>query len=213
MLWRTPSPDGIAAAPAAAAFDAGQGGPMAEAYGWLPPAARAVMKDIRAEAPVRPEMIWNLLIRLSGIALFVLLVVAYSTGEEFPHTHVMIGYAIAALVAAGIFWAIVTPHEARFPPTVYSPRGIKTLLRNADRISRTLVSVFSILVALPLCALMLMLLTHTLWGTTWIDEMHEVVAYFAVGLVAFYVVMVAVASSGHLEDRLRKLLGGGKDRY
>ena len=61
------------------------------------------MKDIRAEMPMRPDMIWDLLIRLSGVALFVLLVVAYSTGEEFPHTHVMIGYAIATLLVVGIF--------------------------------------------------------------------------------------------------------------
>ena len=102
------------------------------------------MKDIRAETPIRPEMIWDPLIRLSGIALFVLLVIAYSTGEEYPHTHVMIGYAIAALVAVGIFWAIIRPHHAQFPPTVYSPRGIKTLFQNADRIPKTLISVFLI---------------------------------------------------------------------
>ena len=156
------------------------------------------MKDIRAEMPVRPDMIWDLLIRLSGVGLIVLLVVAYSTGEEFPHTHVMIGYAIAALVVAGIFWAIVRPHHDRYPPIVYSPRGIKAQFQNADRVPKALASMFLILAALPSSALILMLITHTLWGTTWIDEMHEVVAYFAVGLVAFYVVMVGIASSGYL---------------
>ncbi len=29
------------------------------------------MKDYRAELPVRSDMIWDLLIRLSGVALFV----------------------------------------------------------------------------------------------------------------------------------------------
>ena len=90
------------------------------------------MKDIRAEMPMRPDMIWDLLIRLSGVALFVLLVVAYSTGEEFSHTHVMIGYAIATLLVVGIFWAIIRPHHERFPPIVYSPRGIKAQFQNAD---------------------------------------------------------------------------------
>jgi cytochrome b len=171
------------------------------------------MKDIRAEMPVRPDMIWDLLIRLSGVALFVLLVVAYSTGEEFPHTHVMIGYAIATLLVVGIFWAIIRPHHDRFPPIVYSPRGIKAQFQNADTVLKTLATVFLILAALPLCALILMLLTHTLWGTTWIDEMHEVVAYFAVGLVVFYIAMVGIASSGHVEDRVRKMLKGNKHPY
>jgi cytochrome b len=171
------------------------------------------MKDIRAEMPMRPDMIWDLLIRLSGIALFVLLVVAYSTGEEFPHTHVMIGYAIAILVAAAIFWAIVRPHHDRFPPITYSPHGIKAIFQDADAVPKTLASVFLILAALPSCALTLMLVTHTLWGTTWIDEMHEVVAYFAVGLVAFYIAMVAIASSGYVEDRVRKMFKGNKHPY
>ncbi len=171
------------------------------------------MRDTRADMPARPEMIWDLLIRLSGIALLILLVVAYSTGEEFPHTHVMIGYAIAILVAAGIFWAIVRPRHVRFPSTVYSPGGIKALFQNADRVPRTLASVFLILAALPLCALILMLLTHTLWGTTWIDEMHEVVAYFAVGLVVCYIAMVGIASSGYVEDLLRKMFKGNKHPY
>ena len=83
----------------------------------------------------------------------------------------------------------------------------------ADRVPKTLASVFLLLAALPLCALMLMLLTHTLWGTTWIDEMHEVVAYFAVGLVAFYVAMVTIVGSGHIEGRLRKMFGGNKGPY
>ena len=92
------------------------------------------MKDIRANLPKRPDMMWDLLIRLSGIALFVILIVAYSTGEEFPHTHVMIGYAIATLLAVGIFWAIVRPHHDRFPSIVYSPSGIKAQLQNADKV-------------------------------------------------------------------------------
>jgi len=171
------------------------------------------MNDIKAEMPVRPDMIWDLLIRLSGIALFILLVVAYSTGEEYPHTHDMIGYAIAVLFVVGIFWEIVRPHHDRFPPIVYSPRGIRAQFQNADAVPKALVSVFLILVVLPFCSLILMLLTHTLWGTTWIDEMHEVVAYFAVGLVIFYIAMVGIASSAYVEDRVRKMLRGNKHPY
>ena len=148
------------------------------------------MKDIRAEMPVRPDMVWDLLIRLSGIVLFVLLIIAYSTGEEFPHTHVMIGYSIAALVAVGVFWAVIRPHHAQFPPNIYSPRGVKALFSKCRPGSQDArIDVLDPCSA-ALSALILMLLTHTLWGTTWIDEMHEVAAYFALGLVAFYVAMV-----------------------
>jgi hypothetical protein len=47
-------------------------------------------------------------------------------------------------------------------------------------------------------------LTHTLWRPAAVDEMHEVVAYFALGLVAFYVVIVLIASAEHLERALSR---------
>ena len=171
------------------------------------------MRDVRAEMPARPDITWDLLIWLSGFSLIVLLVIAYSTGEEYPHTHVVIGYAIVIVVAAGILWGIVRPHHTRFPPNVYSPRGIKTVFQNADRVPKALASMFLIMAALPLCAFLLMWFTHTLWGTTRIDEMHEVVAYFTVGLVVFHVAIVGVASSGPIEDRLRRLFGGSKGQH
>ena len=171
------------------------------------------MKDIRVEMPVRTDITWDLLIWLSGLILFVLLVIAYSTGEEYPHTHVVIGYAIFAVVGAGIVWGIVRPHHIRYPPIVYGPRELKTLFHDAGRIPKALAFAFLVMAALPLCAIFLMWLTHMLWGTTRIDEMHEVVAYFTVGLVAFYVAIVGIASSGHIEERLRKLFGGNKRQH
>ena len=170
------------------------------------------MRDIRANMPARPDITWDLLIWVSGFALMVLLVIAYSTGEEYPHTHVVIGYAIVIVLAAGILWGIVRPHYNQYPRVVYSARGIKSVFQNADRVPKALASAFLIMAALPICAFLLMWLTHTLWGTTRIDEMHEVVAYFTVGLVAFYVAIVGIASSGPIEDRLRKLFGGNEDQ-
>lgn len=163
------------------------------------------MSENRTETPIHPDMIWDLLIRLTGVALLLLLIVAYFTGEEIQHTHTIIGYAVAGLLAVGVFWALVRPRQTRFPSTEYSLRGIKRQIENADKLPRTLASAFLILAALPLGALILMLLTHTLWGTTRIDEMHEVVAYFVVGLVACYIAMVVLASTGHIDGRLRKL--------
>ena len=161
------------------------------------------MENTKKDVTVGSDAIWDLLIQLSGLALFLLLVVAYFTGEEFPHTHAMIGYAIASLLAVSVFWAIVRPRRASFPPAVYTPRGIKAQFQNATGLPRTLAPLFLIMAALPLCALLLMVLTHTLWGATWIDEMHEVVAYFAVGLVVVYIVMVGLASSGFIENRAK----------
>ena len=134
-----------------------------------------------------------------------LLIIAYATGEEYPHTHRMIGYGIAVLLAVSIFWMAVRPHDGRLPPISYTPRLITAQLRHADGLPKTLVSLFLILAALPLCALIMTFATHTIWGATWIDEMHEVVAYFVVGLVALYVAIVGIASIQYVDERLRRI--------
>jgi hypothetical protein len=52
-----------------------------------------------------------------------------------------------------------------------------------------------------------MLMTHTIWGTSWVDEMHEVIAYFAVGLVVPYCVLVGARSVQLIGLRWRRSFG------
>ena len=37
--------------------------------------------------------------------------VAYATGEEFQHTYMLIGCAIAALIVTNLYWELVRPHS------------------------------------------------------------------------------------------------------
>jgi len=164
------------------------------------------MKDTGVEGPAPSGSLWELIIRLSGIFLFSLLVVGYGTGEEYPHTHTMIGYGIAILVAINLLWLTVRPRDEALPAP-YTPRAIRAHFQNAGSLGKTIALLVALLAALPLCALFIMLLTHTVWGTTRVDEMHEVVAYFALGLVALHVVTVGIASSAHIEGYLRNMFG------
>ncbi len=125
----------------------------------------------------------------------------------------MIGYAIAVLLATSLFWLLVKLNDGHTPPMWYSPGAIKASLQDANRLGKTLAYLFVILAALPLCALLIMLVTYSVWGTTRIDEMHEVAAYFAVGLIVPYVVIVGVTSIGLIEARLRKSHAGIKRRF
>jgi cytochrome b len=67
--------------------------------------------EMRTDSAGRADVSWDLIIRVSGVALFDLLIMAYATGEEYPHTHRMIGYGIAVLLAVSIFWLAVRPHD------------------------------------------------------------------------------------------------------
>ena len=84
------------------------------------------MKDTGVEGPAPSGSLWELIIQLSGIFLFSLLVVAYGTGEEYPHTHTMIGYGIAILVAINLLWLTVRPRDEALPAP-YTPRAIRRL--------------------------------------------------------------------------------------
>jgi cytochrome b len=170
------------------------------------------MEELKIITPRRPDMAQDLIFQISGIALLGLLFIAFFTGEEYAHTHVMIGYAITSLFAIGLFWAIVRPRLSAPPQEVYSLRGFNAQFQNTDKLSKLMAAVFLLMVALPLCALILMLLTHTIWGAEKIDEIHEVVAYFAVGMVVVYVTMVVIASIGHVDSLVRNLLRGKQAR-
>jgi cytochrome b len=163
-----------------------------------------------ADGSVHSGAVWDLFIRVAGVALLAVLALAYATGEEYPHTHMLIGYAIAILIVANLLWLIVSMRDSRRIRSSYSLGTIKTLFQNADSSTKTISTSIAILMAVPLFALLIIVITHTIWGTTRIDEMHEVVAYFAVGLVALYAVLVGIASSRFVEGYLRGLFERGK---
>jgi cytochrome b len=178
--------------------------------------------SVTAERPPQSSPVWNqiidLFIRLSGWSLLFLLIVAYATGEEFQHTHGIIGYGIAALLVAGIFWELIRPHDARFSGGIYNLGKIWTLFRSAtsgteqpDALHTSaagLVIILPILALLAASAVIIMLITHSFWGTTLVDEMHEVVAYFALGMVAFFLAAVVIASSAHVKHRVQSVVKG-----
>jgi cytochrome b561 len=168
------------------------------------------MMDMR-QGPAKSGAVWDLLIQLSGGALLILLVIAYATGEEYPHTHSMIGYAIAILVIVNLLWSTLAPRD-RTLPAPYTPRAIKIHFQTVAAPAKTLALLVGLLAALPVCTLLIMIVTHAVWGATAIDEMHEVVAYFALGLVALHVVMVGIASVAQAADHLRKMSGHSSRR-
>jgi cytochrome b len=163
-----------------------------------------------AEAGIDTEIaaLWDFVVRASGVCLFLLLVVAYATGEEVQHTHMLIGYAIAALLIIGLWWELFRPHQSRYLDSIFHLTKVRALFQHAARkVAHTnkiasglfVLAVVITVAVIALFALILMFLTHNFYPATNIDEMHEVVAYFALGLVAFHVVVVIVASAEHLD--------------
>lgn len=155
--------------------------------------------------------LFDALVRAASILLLALLILAYATGEEYQETHLLIAYASAALVVAALYWELVRPHEARFKDYLFSRRAAQAIGSvwkgtNIGVSSAPVVMGIALLLLMAIlaCAALAMIVaTHSLWPAAAVDEMHEVVAYLALGLVVFYLVVVLISSSEHLERRLR----------
>ncbi len=153
--------------------------------------------------------VWDVLLRSAGAGLLILLAAAYFTGEEFQHTHMLIGYANAATLLAKLYWELVRPHALHLPGTHAPHVTFRAVLRAAfapDAPALAAIGVLGVTALLAAVTLALMAAAHNLWPAAAVDEMHEAVAYFALGLVALHIVIVLIASSDHLERRLARLL-------
>ncbi len=153
------------------------------------------------------ENLWDFEIRASAVFLALLLVVAYVTGEETQHTHAIFGYALAGLVVTQIWWELFRPHSSRYVDSVFHPERVAELFK---RVSSDLadgkitagsfvLAVAMVIAIISIFALMLVFLTHNFYSATAVDEMHEVIAYFALGLVVFHVALVIIASMQRLD--------------
>jgi hypothetical protein len=152
----------------------------------------------------RTDGLWSAMLRSSGGGLLFLLTIAYLTGEEYPHTHVMIGYSIGAVIVANLYWELVHPHQLHLMGT-HAPRiALSAVLRSSVRgdspafVAITVLALVSILASVTVA---LMAATH-LWAIPLVDEMHEAVVYFILGLVVLHIVVVVIGSADYVERRL-----------
>lgn len=138
-------------------------------------------------------------IRLFGCSVFAILATAYVTGaEETPHTHQMIGYGIAVLLVAALTWELIRFRDNQGSASL-SPRPTSPPSGLEPAVIWLLITL-PILAVLAGVALVLMLITHNYWGATLVDEMHEVVAYFGLGLIVVYVMSLLVRALGSLRS-------------
>jgi cytochrome b len=172
--------------------------------------------------PPATVKVWDPFVRVFHWSLASLFVVAYATGDEIEQVHIAAGYTIAALIAVRIVWGFVGPHHARFASFVWSPRNVLGYLRDVAllRAPRYLghnpaggAMIIALLVALAgTCATGIMMTNDAFWGAKWVEEVHEIFANLAVGLIVVHVIGVIVASFEHRENLVTAMFTGRKRR-
>jgi len=166
--------------------------------------------------------VWDAFVRLFHWALVASFTVAFLSGEErdLRMLHCWAGYAAASLVALRILWGVIGTHYARFSQFVHGPKTVLNYLKSVvtGREARYLGhnpagGVMIVLLLLAITGLSLtghLLTTDAFWGSTTMEEIHEVLANGILALVVLHVSGVIVESLRHRENLVRAMITGKK---
>ncbi|TPG48611.1 cytochrome B [Rhodanobacter glycinis] len=164
--------------------------------------------------------VWDPLIRVFHWSLAGLFLANFFT-EDGELAHRGIGYAILALLAVRFAWGWIGTRHARFGDWVAGPRRVRGYLRDrlAGRSRRQLghnpgaaVMILALLAGVLLVgATGWLQTTDAFFGTPWLEELHELLAYGVLGLVVVHV-LAAVGESVHYRENLVAAMIHGRKR-
>lgn len=178
--------------------------------------------------------VWDPLVRLSHWGLAGAFLVAWATSEDdLVDLHVVAGCTVLALVAVRLAWGVVGTRHARFTSFVRGPRTVLAYLRDMAllRAPATVghnpaagAMIVALLLGLTLTGLSGLLVYGAGQGAgplggligplgfleDALQELHEVLAGFTLGLAGLHVGGVVFSSVLHRENLIRAMVTGVK---
>lgn len=175
------------------------------------------MTDVVAARTVR---VWDPFVRVFHWSQVALIGTAWLTEDGPKWLHENAGYALAVLVALRLAWGFVGPRHARFSDFVRGPRAVARYLGELGRRreQRHLghnpaggAMIVALLVAVAATILTGWLQTTDMfWGSTAMQEIHEVAAVLVLGLAGIHVAGVIFESLRHRENLIGAMIHGRK---
>lgn len=166
-------------------------------------------------------MVWDVPVRLFHVLFGVGIVVASAIallGDEdaplYPY-HMLIGLTLALMVGLRIVWGFVGTRYARFGSFLFSPGQVlgyfSALLRGSPQrhIGHNPGSAYAILAMFALA--IGLAVTGLMMENEVAKDLHEIMAYAMVAVVAAHVVGVAVHTVVHRENITRSMVDGRKE--
>jgi cytochrome b len=164
--------------------------------------------------------VWDPMVRAFHWALALSFAVAWLSARGWEDLHDWAGYAAGSLVAARVAWGFLGAPYARFTQFVRSPQTVLAYLNTIATGSEARfvghnpaggAMIVALLVAMAATATTgWMLTTDALWGATWAQKLHSVVAHGLLLLVLGHLAGVALASLRHRENLVRAMILGDK---
>lgn len=165
---------------------------------------------------------WDAFVRLFHWTLVVCFALNAAVLDEDGAWHERVGYAILGLVVLRILWGIVGPRRARFtsfPPDLSAAlahlgemsRGITHRHESHNPLGALMVyNLLATLLAVGLTGWMMT--TDAFWGVDWVEEVHEMLANWAIFSVVLHVGGVIFESWRAGENLVRPMLPGRRRR-
>ena len=178
--------------------------------------------------------VWDPFVRIFHWTLVLSFFIAYITEEDFLDIHSFAGYTVLALLLLRIIWGLIGTRHARFNDFVYSPKTIKTFVKDTLTLKAKRYLGHNPAGGAMIILMVISLLITTLtglaiygieeqagplasWSTQkdslWEDvfeETHEFFANFTVLLVFIHVAGVIVESFIHKENLVKSMIDGKK---
>jgi cytochrome b len=198
------------------------------------PSAGLVDQSIPSPADLPDVRVWDPLVRVFHWTLVLAFFTARLTEDDFITIHTIAGYTVLGLLVVRIVWGLTGSRHARFSDFIYSPRNIRTFLKDtlsmkAKRYlghnpaggAMVLLLIFSLIVT-TLSGLMLfgvaegqgplaawVINGESFWGEM-LEEVHEFFANFTLFLVFVHVAGVIIESLLHRENLVKAMFNGKK---
>jgi cytochrome b len=172
---------------------------------------------------MKSVLIWDLPTRLFHWLLssgfIVAAAISLLLGEDsplFPY-HAIIGLIIALMVCLRVIWGVVGTRYARFGTFVFGPGAVieymkSTIARGGTRyIGHNPGSALAIFALLALVLALAVTGVMMGQGNEGVEDIHEILAWVAVGVVVVHVLGVALHTILHRENITASMIHGKKD--
>lgn len=164
--------------------------------------------------------VWDPVVRLSHWLLVASVALAWITTEGYGRWHERTGYLALAVAVVRIFWGFTGPRYARFSQFLRSIRHTLAYARSVIASRQPRYLGHNPLAGWMALALLLMILlvtgtgvlytTDTYWGVEWVEELHELLAYLMLPLIALHIIGAIATSRHHKENLVASMLHGIK---
>lgn len=163
-----------------------------------------------------PTRLFHWLLAGGFIAAAIISLALGEDGPLFPY-HAIIGLAMAFMVLLRIIWGVVGTRYARFGSFIFGPGALIEYLRSSivggggkRYTGHNPASAFAIFAILALMLAMAVTGFMMGRGNDGIKDVHEVLAWVTVGVVAVHVLGVALHTLRHRENITRSMIDGQK---